>query len=66
MIFVIIKKASILGHLAKINSLNKEDVYLEFGAGKGELTYYVRKAVGDPSTYILVDRRNFRMKVFIN
>ncbi|ORX41990.1 DUF715-domain-containing protein [Piromyces finnis] len=57
-----IQQASILGHLEKINSLNKDDVYLEFGAGKGELTYYVRKAVGDPSTYILVDRRNFRMK----
>ncbi|OUM70139.1 hypothetical protein PIROE2DRAFT_57007 [Piromyces sp. E2] len=51
-----------LNERKKINSLKKEDVYLEFGAGKGELTYYVRKAVGDPSTYILVDRRNFRMK----
>ncbi|KAG4105299.1 DUF715-domain-containing protein [Neocallimastix lanati (nom. inval.)] len=57
-----IQQASILGHLDKINSLKKEDVYVEFGAGKGELTYYVRKAVGDPSTYVLVDRRNFRMK----
>jgi tRNA:m4X modification enzyme len=57
-----VQQASILGHLAKINSLKKEDVYVEFGAGKGELTYYVRKAVGDPSTYVLIDRRNFRMK----
>ncbi|KAI9203853.1 methyltransferase TRM13-domain-containing protein [Polychytrium aggregatum] len=57
-----IQQASLIGHMDRLGFLEPETVFVEFGCGKGELSNYVHMAVGDPSYYVLIDRKNFRMK----
>lgn len=42
--------------------LDKNYCFVEFGAGKAELASYVHKAVGHPSSFILIDRNTYRKK----
>ncbi|KAJ1679666.1 tRNA:m4X modification enzyme [Spiromyces aspiralis] len=58
--------ASFLGHLEVNGLLSDKFTYIEFGAGKGELTACLRRAMGPEmaanTDFILVDRKNFRSK----
>ncbi|OMH84628.1 tRNA:m(4)X modification enzyme TRM13 [Zancudomyces culisetae] len=63
------QQASLLGHLRSGNLLSEQEpfTYLEFGAGKGELSKYVIDAIKRPnvdnnSQFVLLDRKNFRRK----
>ncbi|KAJ1967270.1 tRNA:m4X modification enzyme [Dispira parvispora] len=74
----VVQQASLLGQMEKHGLLNPLYHFVEFGAGKGELTTYVQHAlVGETTTpkskaevvpcetpvpFTLVDRRNFRNK----
>ncbi|KAJ1917023.1 tRNA:m4X modification enzyme [Mycoemilia scoparia] len=62
----ITQHASIVGHLEKAKLLSDEYTYIEFGAGKGELTSSLMAAMGSEKSsktnFILVDRKNFRQK----
>ncbi|KAJ1650871.1 tRNA:m4X modification enzyme, partial [Dispira simplex] len=74
----VVQQASLLGHMEKHGLLNPAYHFVEFGAGKGELTTYVQHAlVGEtitpkskaevvqcetPVPFTLIDRRNFRNK----
>ncbi|TPX68386.1 hypothetical protein SpCBS45565_g03213 [Spizellomyces sp. 'palustris'] len=60
------QQSSLLGHLDRLGLLQQSNVYIEFGCGKGELANWIHVAVGDPSRYVLVDRRNFRQKFDAN
>ncbi|KAI9505053.1 tRNA:m4X modification enzyme [Coemansia spiralis] len=65
----IIQQSSLIGHLDSRGLLDPQYAFVEFGAGKGELSVYVHRAVQakpssnnrDPSIF-LVDRKNFRQK----
>ncbi|KAI9094378.1 methyltransferase TRM13-domain-containing protein [Phlyctochytrium arcticum] len=56
------QQASLLGHLDRLGLLSNKNVFLEFGAGKGELAHWIHGAVGDASRFVLIDRQNFRQK----
>ncbi|KAJ1650430.1 tRNA:m4X modification enzyme, partial [Dispira simplex] len=74
----VVQQASLLGHLEKHGLLNPAYHFVEFGAGKGELTTYVQHALAGetitpkskakvvqcetPVPFTLIDRRNFRNK----
>ncbi|KAG2221569.1 hypothetical protein INT45_002583 [Circinella minor] len=61
------QQSSLLGHMKKEGMLdNKEACFIEFGAGKGELSGYLKPAVEEingEAAYILVDRKLVRNKV---
>ncbi|KAI8142883.1 methyltransferase TRM13-domain-containing protein [Fennellomyces sp. T-0311] len=61
------QQSSLLGHMASAGMLdNKEACFIEFGAGKAELSAYVKAAVAEvngEATYVLVDRKIVRNKV---
>ncbi|CAG8494040.1 5472_t:CDS:2 [Paraglomus occultum] len=59
-----IQQASLLGHMEKLSLLPKDGCFIEFGAGKGELSRFVQAAVADDGSavFILVDRKNMRLK----
>ncbi|KAJ2433956.1 tRNA:m4X modification enzyme [Coemansia sp. RSA 2424] len=63
-----LQQSSLVGHLEKRGLLDRQYAFVEFGAGKGELSVYVHAAVnqvldgGDPTSIFLVDRKNFRQK----
>ncbi|KAJ3162127.1 hypothetical protein HDU86_005825 [Geranomyces michiganensis] len=57
-----IQQASLIGHIERQGMLSPTKVFLEFGAGKGELSKWIHNAVGDPSSFVLIDRRNYRQK----
>ncbi|KAJ3021607.1 tRNA:m(4)X modification enzyme TRM13 [Thoreauomyces humboldtii] len=57
-----VQQSSLLGHIERLGLLKQQYVFAEFGAGKGELAKWIFVAVGDPSKYVLIDRRNFRQK----
>ncbi|KAJ3122132.1 hypothetical protein HK098_003111 [Nowakowskiella sp. JEL0407] len=57
-----LQQSSLLGHMRDSQLLKNEHVIIEFGAGRGELSSYVRKAIGDPCSLVLIDRKNFRKK----
>ena len=42
-----------------------ESAFIEFGAGRGKLSHWIQKAMGENPTinYVLVDRSNCRRKV---
>ncbi|KAI8324102.1 DUF715-domain-containing protein [Martensiomyces pterosporus] len=65
-----LQQASLLGHLAQRGLLDPKYAFLEFGAGKGELSIYVRAALeqraSGPTSIFLIDRKNFRMKFNID
>jgi tRNA:m4X modification enzyme len=60
----LIQNSSLLGQLDKSGLLENGSTYVEFGSGRGQLTYWLTQAVGDPSTcqFILVDKASHRHK----
>jgi len=60
----LIQNASLLGHLKASGLLDLGNMFIEFGSGRGQLTYWLTKAVPDPSTceFVLVDRASQRHK----
>ncbi|KAF9102582.1 tRNA:m(4)X modification enzyme TRM13 [Mortierella sp. GBA35] len=59
------QQASLLGHMKRLNMLNDPATcYVEFGAGRGELSNYLKIAVDDHGTaaFVLVDRTPPRNK----
>ncbi|ORX88335.1 DUF715-domain-containing protein [Basidiobolus meristosporus CBS 931.73] len=59
-----IQQASLLGHMKRRDLLTTDACFIEFGAGRGELSSYLQKAIdgGSQGTYILVDRKKSRGK----
>jgi tRNA:m4X modification enzyme len=59
--------SSLMGHMEKYGMLkDKTSCFVEFGAGKGDLSGYVKKAVQEENgeaTYLLLDRKSVRNKV---
>jgi len=60
----LIQNSSLLGQLDKSGLLENGNTFVEFGSGRGQLTYWLTKAVTDPSTcqFVLVDRASHRHK----
>ncbi|KAJ2848046.1 tRNA:m4X modification enzyme [Coemansia erecta] len=63
-----LQQSSLLRHLDDRGCLDPRYAFVEFGAGKGELSVYVHEVLASkpstngPSSIILVDRKNFRQK----
>jgi tRNA:m4X modification enzyme len=61
------QQSSLMGHMEKNDMLkDKTACFVEFGAGKGDLSLYVKKAVNEENgeaTYLLLDRKSVRNKV---
>lgn len=59
--------SSLMGHMGKNGMLkDKTACFVEFGAGKGDLSAYVKRAVNEENgeaTYLLLDRKSVRNKV---
>jgi len=60
----LIQNSSLLGQLDKSGLLENGNTFVEFGSGRGQLTYWLTKAVPDASTcqFVLVDRASHRHK----
>ena len=60
----LIQNSSLLGQMDKSGLLENGNTFVEFGSGRGQLTYWLTKAVPDPSTcqFVLVDRASPRHK----
>jgi len=60
----LIQNSSLLGQLDKSGLLDNGNTYIEFGSGRGQLTYWLTRAVTDPTTcqFILVDKASHRHK----
>lgn len=39
--------------------------FVEFGSGRGELTSYVSRAAHPDAKFLLIDRKNYRRKVYL-
>lgn len=60
----LIQNSSMIGHMDKSGLLENGNTFVEFGSGRGQLTYWLTKAVSDHSTcqFILVDKASHRHK----
>ena len=60
----LIQNSSLLGQLDKTGLLENGNTFVEFGSGRGQLTYWLTKAVGDPTAcqFLLVDKASHRHK----
>lgn len=60
----LIQNSSLLGQLDKTGLLENGNTFVEFGSGRGQLTYWLTKAVPDASTcqFLLVDKASHRHK----
>jgi len=60
----LIQNSSLIGQMDKERLLENGNTFVEFGSGRGALTYWLTKAVEDPSTcqFILVDKASHRHK----
>ena len=58
------QNSSLLGHLDRASLLDKPGIFVEFGSGRGQLTYWLTRAVKDKleSRFILVDKASHRHK----
>ncbi|CAG8571536.1 216_t:CDS:2, partial [Scutellospora calospora] len=59
------QQASILGHMTRLNLLQPDGCFIEFGCGKGELSYFTKLAIRDEddrTSFLLIDRKNTRGK----
>ncbi|CCG84368.1 protein of unknown function [Taphrina deformans PYCC 5710] len=59
------QQASLIGQLSKLGCLGNADIYIEWGAGKGELSYFLYQALPprDKATdFLLIDRDAGRLK----
>ncbi|KAI9247550.1 methyltransferase TRM13-domain-containing protein [Sporodiniella umbellata] len=61
------QQSSLIGHMESNGMLqDKSSIFVEFGAGKGDLSGWVKKAVNEENgeaSYVLIDRKNVRSKV---
>ncbi|CAG8434715.1 2218_t:CDS:10 [Funneliformis mosseae] len=59
-----VQQASLIGHLKRLQLLRKDACFIEYGSGKGELSYFTKLAVQDEgsASFILIDRKNTRCK----
>ncbi|KAJ3325802.1 tRNA:m(4)X modification enzyme TRM13 [Blyttiomyces sp. JEL0837] len=57
------QNSSLLGHMNKLGLLNQSQVFMEFGCGQAEFSHWIHEVVGDPSSFILVDRAASKWKV---
>ncbi|XP_076441312.1 tRNA:m(4)X modification enzyme TRM13 homolog [Babylonia areolata] len=59
------QQASLIGQLEGLGLLAPGHCYVEMGAGKGQLSHWVRQAVSshDDAAFLLVDRSSIRYKV---
>ena len=60
----LIQNSSLLGQLDKSGLMENGNTFIEFGSGRGQLTYWLTRAVSDPTTcqFILVDKASHRHK----
>ncbi|KAK0176982.1 hypothetical protein PV328_001079 [Microctonus aethiopoides] len=61
----LIQNSSLLAHLERAKLIQENTCFIEFGAGKGKLTYWLAKVIDDHvigSTILLVDRSSHRHK----
>eukprot|EP00667_Euglena_gracilis_P011219 EG_transcript_11444 len=56
------QQSSIAAHLQKVGLLSPALTYVEFGAGKGGLSYFLSR-VAPGCSNVLVDRKNFKRKL---
>ncbi|RIB12853.1 methyltransferase TRM13-domain-containing protein [Gigaspora rosea] len=58
------QQASLLGHMARLKLLRPDGCFIEFGCGKGELSYFTKLAIKDEDNnrFLLIDRKNTRGK----
>ncbi|CAG8486027.1 15227_t:CDS:10 [Gigaspora rosea] len=56
------QQASLLGHMARLKLLRPDGCFIEFGCGKGELSYFTKLAIKDEDNnrFLLIDRKNTR------
>ncbi|KAI9019435.1 methyltransferase TRM13-domain-containing protein [Phycomyces nitens] len=61
------QQSSLLGHMVQRGMLDdKKACFVEFGAGRGELSGFLKKALNEENgeaTYVLVDRKNVKSKL---
>ena len=60
----LLQNASLLAHVKQSNLAKKNSCFIEFGAGKGKLTYWLAQIIKDQadSSILLVDRSSHRHK----
>ncbi|CAG8454287.1 9679_t:CDS:10 [Cetraspora pellucida] len=61
----VIQQASLLGHMERLKLLQPDGCFIEFGCGKGELSYFTKFAIKDKDDgvrFLLIDRKNTRGK----
>ena len=58
------QQASLLGHMSAAHLLLPDNVFLEFGAGKGKFLHFIACALGDSAKgpLIAIDRDSSRFK----
>jgi len=59
------QNSSLLGHLSNCSLMQNNSIFVEFGSGRGALSYWVGRALSSPSTcqMLLVDRASPRHKL---
>lgn len=61
----LVQNSSLLGHLNKLNTFDTKNAnIIEFGSGRGQMTYWIAKAAAQESDqdYILIDKESHRHK----
>ncbi|XP_012261766.2 tRNA:m(4)X modification enzyme TRM13 homolog [Athalia rosae] len=60
----LLQNSSLIAHLQRANLLQDDTCFIEFGAGKGKLTYWLAQAIKEQqnSAVMLVDRSSHRHK----
>ncbi|XP_024936538.1 tRNA:m(4)X modification enzyme TRM13 homolog isoform X2 [Cephus cinctus] len=60
----LLQNASLLKHLERVNLIRENTCFIEFGAGKGKLTYWLAQMIkkDSSSSIVLVDRSSHRHK----
>ncbi|XP_071953611.1 tRNA:m(4)X modification enzyme TRM13 homolog [Antedon mediterranea] len=61
----LLQQSSLLGHLKKKKFLKNNTCFIEFGAGRGQLSHWLQKALSDSTDvkFILIDRGHNRRKL---
>merc|ERR1719412_2704789 len=61
----LVQNSSLLGHLAQSTLLGDNTTYVEFGSGRGALSYHLTQALANPGScdMVLVDRASPRHKL---
>ena len=56
------QNSSLLGHLERSGVFGKTEAFVEFGSGRGMLTYWLAKHAGDRAKFLLIDKASHRHK----